>query len=131
MRRSFNGSLHLRSGEIADANHADVAIRPRLSRGPLNEVVHIAAFLPVKKPKGPAGTTGAPAIRDYVDVTTRDEEIGGASFNEAGWCTEILNLSRIGRGGNQYGPPTGFGRTMHIRQQHDSVTHRHGNVVIL
>ena len=26
VRRSFNGSLHLRSGEITDTNHADIAV---------------------------------------------------------------------------------------------------------
>ncbi len=130
VRRSFNGSFHLRSREITDADHADIAVRPGLLRGPLDEVVHVPAFLPVKKPEGATRPTGAPAVRDDVHVTTRDEEIAGASFNEARRRTKVLNLPRIGRGGNQYGIPAGFRRTMHIRQQRDSITHRHRNVVI-
>jgi histidine ammonia-lyase len=66
-----------------------------------------------------------------VNVTSWDEEITGSRFNEARRRTKVLNLPRIGRGGNQYGISAGFGRTMHIRQQHNSITHWDRNVVIL
>jgi hypothetical protein len=66
-----------------------------------------------------------------VDVTTRDEEIARASFNEARRRTKVLDLSRVRRGGNQCGIPAGFCRTMHIRQQQNSITHWHRNVVIV
>ena len=131
MRRPFNGSFHLRSGEITDPNHADIAVRPWLLRGPLDEVVHVTTFLPIKETEGAARPTRAPTVRNDVDVTTGDEEIAGTSFDEAGRRTKILNLPWIGRGGNQYGISTGFGRTMHIRQQHNSITHWHRNVVIV
>ncbi len=117
MRRSFNGSLHLRSGEITDADHADIAVRPWLLRSPLNEVVHVAAFLTVKKAEGATGTTGASTVRDNVDIATRNEEVAGAGFDESGWRAEILNLPRIRRRGNQHGISTGFVRAMHVRHQ--------------
>jgi hypothetical protein len=66
-----------------------------------------------------------------VNATPGREEITSASFNEARRRAKVLNLPRIGRGGNQYGIPTWFGRTMHIRQQHNSITHWHRNVVIM
>src|SRR5579863_4579999 len=100
MRGAFDGSFHLRSSEITDANHADIAVRPRLLPGPLDEVVHVTPFLPIKETEGASGPTGAPTVSNDVDITTRDEEVGGPSFDEARWRTEVLNLPRIGRGGN-------------------------------
>src|SRR5580698_7581153 len=114
MRRPFNGSLHLCTGEIANPNHADIAVRPRLLRGPLDKVVHVATFLSIKEAEGPARATGAPTVGNDVNVTSWDEEITGSRFNEARRRTKVLNLPRIGRGGNQYGISAGFGRTMHI-----------------
>jgi hypothetical protein len=131
MRRSSNGSLHLRSGEITDANHADVAVRPGLLCGPFDEVIHVAAFLPVKETEGAARTTGPPTIGDYMDVTARHEKVASTSFDETGWCTKILNLSGIGRGGNQHRILTGHLGTMRVRHQHDSITRWHLNVVIV
>jgi len=124
-------SFQLRSGEITDPDHADIAVRPGLLRSPLDEVVHITTFPPIKKTKSAARPTGAPTVSSDVDVTTGDEEIAGTGFNEASGRTKVLNLSRIGGGGNQYGILTGFGRTMQIRQQHSSITHWHRNIVIV
>jgi hypothetical protein len=114
-----------------DPNHADIAVRPGLLGGPFNEVVRISTFLPIKKAECAARPTRAPAVSDDVDVATRHEEIAGTSFNEARWHTKVLNLSRIGRGGDQHGIPTRFSRTMHIRQKHNSITHWYRHVVIL
>src|SRR5580658_9618916 len=85
MRRSFNGSFHLRSGEITDPDHADIAVRPRLLRGPFDEVVHVTAFLTVKKTEGPPRSTGASAVGNDVNVTTGNEKITSTSFNKARW----------------------------------------------
>ena len=98
---------------------------------PLDEVVHVAAFLAVEKAEGAAGATGAATVRDDVHIAARHEEVAGAGFDEACRCAEILNLPRIGRCCNQHRISTGFRRTMHICQQCDSITHRHGNVVIV
>lgn len=102
MRRSFHRCFPLRPGEVTDADHADIAVRPWLLRSPLDEIVHVAAFLAVEKAKGSTGTTRAPAIRDDVDITAWDEEIRGARFNKACWRAEILNLPRVGGRGNQH-----------------------------
>jgi hypothetical protein len=100
IRRSFNSSFHLGSGEITDSNHADIAVRPGLLSRPLNEVVHITTLLPIEETEDTARSIGAPAVSNHVDVTSGDEEIAGASFNEARRRTKVLNLSRVGRGGN-------------------------------
>src|SRR5579862_6517806 len=115
---------------ITDPNHADIAVRPRLLRGPLDEVVHVMTFLPIKETESAARPTRASTVCNDVDVATGDEEIAGTSLNEARWRTEVLNLAWVGRGGDQYGIATGFSRTMHIREQHNSITHWHLNVVI-
>lgn len=52
VRRLLDGRFELGHRKIADAEHADVAIRPRLSRGPLDQVVHVATFLGVEEPEG-------------------------------------------------------------------------------
>jgi hypothetical protein len=82
MRGSFNGSFHLGPGKIIDPNHADIAVRPGLLRGPLDEIVHITTFLAIKETEGAARPTGAPTISNDVDVTTGNEEIAGTSFNK-------------------------------------------------
>jgi hypothetical protein len=66
-----------------------------------------------------------------VHVAARNEEVTGASFDEAGGRAEILNLPRIGRCCNQYRISAGFRWTMNIRQQCDSVTHWNCNIVIV
>ena len=131
MWRPFNGSFHLRTSEVADPDHADIAVRPRLLRGPLDQVVHVTTFLPVKETECATRSTSAPAVGNDVDIATRDEEIAGTGFNEACRRTKILNLPGIRRGGNQHRVPAGFGRTMHVRQQSDSITHGNRNVVLL
>jgi hypothetical protein len=97
VRRALDCRFHLRSGEVTNADHADIAIRPGLLGGPLDEVVHVPAFLAVEKPKSATGTAGASAICDHVHIAARNEEVAGASFDEAGRRAEILNLPRIRR----------------------------------
>jgi hypothetical protein len=92
MRRPFDGSFHLRSREITDPNHPDTAVRPRLLRDPLDEIVHITAFLPIEETESAARPACASAVRNDVNVTTRHEEIGSASFDEARWRTKVLDL---------------------------------------
>src|ERR1700760_2740751 len=123
MCRPLDRCFLLCSGTITDSNLSDIAVRPGLLRGPFNEVVHISTFRLIKKAECAARPTRAPTVSDDVDVATRHEEIAGTSFNEARWRTKVLNLSRIGRGGNQHGIPTRFSRTMHIRQKHNSIMH--------
>jgi hypothetical protein len=131
VRRPLHGSFHLCSGEIADPNHADIAVRPGLLRGPLNKVVHVATFLAIKETKGAARPACFPAIRNEVDVTTGHEEIAGASFNEARRRAKVLDLPRIGGGGHPHGIPTWFCRTMHVRQQIDAIAHADTNILVL
>jgi hypothetical protein len=92
--------VHLRSGEITDPNHADIATRPGLLRRPFDKVVHVTTFLPIEETEGAARATRAPTVSNDVDVATGDEEVACPSFDESGWSAEILNLSRIGGSGN-------------------------------
>src|SRR5580658_9634575 len=102
MRRSFNGSFHLCSRKVADPNHPYIAARPRLRCGPFHEVVHVPAFLTVKKPKRVPGPTGPPAVRDDMYIAARNKEIAGTSFNEPSRCAKILYLPWIRRGCHQH-----------------------------
>src|ERR1700740_1384083 len=131
MRRSFHRCFHLRPGEVTNADHADIAIRPSLLRSPLDEIVHVAALLAVEKAKGSTGTARTPAIRDDVDITAGDEEISGARFNKACWGTEILNLPRIGSRSNQHWVLAMRSRTVHIHQQRNTIAHGHENIVVV
>src|SRR5450755_4145720 len=91
MRRPFDGSFHLRTSEVADSNHADITVRPRLLRRPLDKIVHVTTFLPIKETEGAARPTRSPTVSDHVDVTTWDEEIAGTRFNEARRRTKVLD----------------------------------------
>src|SRR5579864_2029358 len=108
VRRPLHRGLHLRSGKITDAEHAHIPVRPRLLPCPLHQIVHIAAFLTVKKAESAAGTASASAVRDDVHITSRHEEVAGACFDKTCRRTKVLNLSRIRRSGDQYGVPAGL-----------------------
>src|SRR5271163_231544 len=131
MRRSFDGSFHLRSREVTDPNHSYIAVRPRLHCGPFHEVVHIAAFLAVKKTERAPGPTGPPAVRDDMYVPARNKEIAGTSFNEPCRSTKILYLPRIRRSCHQHRISAELSRTKHICQQCNSIPHWHHNVIIV
>jgi hypothetical protein len=66
----------------------------------------------LKKAKSTAGTTRAFTVRDDVHVTARDEEVAGASFDEAGGGAQVLDLPRIWGRGNGYGKLARFRWTM-------------------
>jgi hypothetical protein len=87
-----------------------------LLRSPFDEVIHVTTFLTIEETEGATRPARAPTVGNDVDVTTRDEKIAGTSFDEPSGSTEILNLPRIGRCGNEYGIATGFGGAMHVRQ---------------
>src|ERR1700739_2459609 len=95
VRRLFHCGFHLRSREITDPDHADISVRPGLLRGPLDQVVHVTAFLAIEETESASGATGSPAIRNNVDVTTGHEEITGTCFYESGRSAKVLNLSWI------------------------------------
>src|ERR1700756_2235246 len=131
VRRTFDGSFHLGSGEVADADHADVAVGPGLLRGPFDEVVHVVTLLAVKKTEGSSGAAGSATVGDDVNVASRHEEIARTGFNKACGGAEVLNLTRVGRGSDQDRVATRLRGTVHIGEQGDTITHRHGNIVIL
>ena len=96
---------------------------PRLLRRPLDQVVHVLTFLAVEEAEGPARTAGAAAIGDYMDIAARNEEVTGAGFDEAHRRAEVLDLTRIRRGGNQHGIAAGRGRAINIDEEIDPVAH--------
>src|ERR1700736_1174789 len=121
MRRPLYSSFHLCSGEVANPDHADIAVGPSLLRRPLDKVMHVMAFLTVKKAKGSAGTTGPATIRYDVRIAARNEEVACARFNEARGSAKVLNLSRIGGRGNKYWVSPGFRWTVHVCQQRNAI----------
>ena len=131
MGRAFDRSFHLRAGEVADADHPDIAIGPGLLGGPLDKIVHVAAFLPVEKAERSAGATSTSDIGNDVDIAAWNKEIAAPRFDESCWRTEVLDLPRIWRRGHQHGIAPWFGRPMNINQKVDVVPHRHRDIVIL
>ena len=130
MRRPLDRGFELRHREIADPDHADIAVAPGLRRRPFDQVVHVAAFLRVEKAEGAARTAGAAQVGDHMDVAARDEEVAGARLDESHRRTEILDLPRIGRRCDQHRIAAGLGRPMHVRQQRDAVAHRDRDIVV-
>src|ERR1700677_3930135 len=96
MRWPLDCGLHLCASEVADADHADIAVGPGLSGRPFDQVVHVATLLSIEKAESAPGTTGAPIVGDNVHVPSRYEEVAGSGFDEACRCTQVLDLPRIG-----------------------------------
>ncbi len=130
MWRLLDRGLHLGAREIADADHADVAIRPRLGGGPLDQVVHVLAFLAIEETKGATRSARAATVGNDVDVTSWHEEIAGTGFDETSGRAEVLHLARIGRGRYQHGVAARFRGTMDVGKQVDAITHRHLHVIV-
>src|ERR1700744_6040783 len=83
VRRPFHGSFHLRSREVADANHADVTVGPGLLRGPLDEAMHVVTLRGVKETEGSSRASGSAAVGDDVDIASRHEEVAGTGFDKS------------------------------------------------
>ena len=95
MRWPLDCGFQLGHGEVADPDHADVAVAPWLGRRPLDEVVHVAAFGGVEEPEAAAGSPGAAHVRDDVDVAAGHPEVRSARLDETGGCAQVLDLTRI------------------------------------
>ena len=130
MRRSLDRGFELRHREIADPDHADIAVAPGLLRRPFDEVVHVASFLRVEQAEGAARTAGAAQIDDQMHIAARHEEIAGAGLDETHRRTEVLKLARIGRGRDQHRIAARLSRPMHIGKQRDAVAHRDRDIVV-
>ena len=63
-------------------------------------------------------------------VAPRYEEVARADLDEAHRRTEILDLSRVRRGGDQRREPAVAVGTMHVGKEPDAVPHRYRNVVV-
>ena len=101
VRRPLDGRLQLGHREVADADHADVSVAPRLSRDPLHEVMHVLAFLGVEEVERALGAAGAAQVGDDVHVTARHPEVRPAGLDEPRRGAEVLHLPRVWRGGQQ------------------------------
>lgn len=108
----------------------DIAVEPRLLRRPFDQVVHVLTFLAVEEAEGPARTAGATAIGDDMDIAARHEEVTGAGFDEAHRRTQVLDLSRIRRGGNKCGIAAGRDRAINIDEETDAVAHWCRHIVV-
>ena len=71
-----------------------------------------------------------PQVRDDVHVAPRYEDSRRADIDEAHRRIEILDLSRVRRGGDHRGEPAVAVRPMHVGKEPDPVPHRHRNVVV-
>ncbi len=130
VRRPLDRGLELGHGEVADADHADVAVAPRLGGRPFDEVVHVPPLLPIEEAEHAARSAGAAQVGDDVHVAARDEEVAGAGLDEAHRRAEVLDLTRIGRGRDQRGIAAGRRGAVDVRQQRNSVAQADGHVIV-
>ena len=77
VRRALGRGQHLHGPEVGDADHADVAVAPRLFGNPLDEVVRVLAQRDaagvVVADMLAAGVAGAAQVADDVDVVLLDD----------------------------------------------------------
>src|ERR1700722_20642123 len=93
MRRLFLGDGKLLGAKAGNADHADLAVAPRLRRDPFDQVVAIplaraAAF----------GLADAARRADDVDIAARHEKLGIAGFHRPGPQRRPGRLRRQGGG---------------------------------
>ncbi len=130
VRRLLYRRLELRHGEVADADHPDIAVGPGLCGCPLDEVVHVTALFCIEEAERAARPSGAAQIRNDVDVPARYEKIALARFNEAHRRAAVLDLTRIRRRRDQHRISPWRGRSVHVSEKCHAVPHRHGDVVV-
>jgi hypothetical protein len=123
MRRLFDGGFQLRHREVTDAEHADVAVAPRLRRHPLDQVVHVTAFLRIEETERPSGASGAAQVGDHMHVAAGHPEVGGSGLDESGRSAEVLYLAGIRRRGEQRGEAAVGIRAMQVGHQGGAVPH--------
>ena len=95
MRRLHRRSRELSHREVADAEHANIAVAPGLDCDPFDEVVKILPLLLVEQRIVSARAASAAGVDDEVGVAARNEEIGCAGFYEAERSADVLNLTGI------------------------------------
>jgi hypothetical protein len=121
VRRPLGGRTDLGDGEVADPDHADLPAGPGLLRGPLHQVVEIPAFLLVEQGELATGPAGATQVGDHVDVTPGHEELAIPRFDDGGRRTQVLDLTWIGRGRDQYREGALAGWAVHVGDQPPAV----------
>src|ERR1017187_3469855 len=77
MGRILSRDMELLGAEAGDSNHSDIAVAPRLSRDPLDQIV--AVPLPVAAAVGFSHAARGP---DDVHIAARDEELGVAGLQK-------------------------------------------------
>ena len=78
MRRILFGGVELLRAEAGNADHADVAVTPRLLRNPFDQVVAVPLAA-----SAAVGFEDSARRPDDVDIAARDEELGVARLQEA------------------------------------------------
>ena len=126
----LGGRLELGHREVADADHADVAVGPRLRGRPLHEVVQVFALGLVEERERPARPAGAAQVRDDVHVAARHEEVARAGLDEPHRRAEVLDLAGIRRCGDEHRERAGTVGPVDVGEQAGAVA-RHDRDVVL
>jgi hypothetical protein len=112
MGRRFGRAHHLHGGEVGDADHADVAVAPRLLRDPFHQVVDVLALAVaaeiVVADELALGAATAAHVGDNVAVAVADHGADVAGFDPAvGRANPTYKAVRSRRG---FGGGDGFDR---------------------
>jgi hypothetical protein len=102
VRRLRAGGLILAPAEVGIADHADIAVAPRLRRDPLDEIVAVGALLLVEPLPLAFGEAAAAALCDHVHVALGDVERGRARLDGVAPVRRLaLVVVRVGRARQQ------------------------------
>ena len=137
MRRILFSGVELLGAEARNADHADIAVAPRLLCNPLDKVVAVplAASTAI-------GFEDATRRTNDVDIAARDKELGVARLQQArpqrGPCrlgrqrcgdVRSLQVLIVDREREQHRKLLGRVRTIDIDRKVDAVAHRHRDIL--
>jgi hypothetical protein len=129
MRRPLQRRAILLDGEVAHADHADLAVAPRLRGHPFDQVIEVGLLRRPPEVVGAFAAAGAAAVGNHVRIAAGDEKIALPCFHEAGGNPQTLHLARIGRHRDQRREASVGVGAIDVRAQTEAFSHRNRNAV--
>jgi hypothetical protein len=137
---SLRGGAPLLAGITGDADHSDLAVRPRLLRDPFDQIVVIRILVAIV----PFGLGGSPRLRDHVYVAVCDEasRIACLDGTEPQRCVgglrrqyvrdvRALNVLVMQRRGIKHGVLARLVRSIDVHRQPRAISHGDTDIPLL